>query len=454
MNKKAFFLFVFAFGLTLFVRAENKVIFADDFQNKDAFAKRWKNVSAPGKSTYTLDGKGLVVSVHHNHFNDGYIECDIPLIRKGMLEFDMEFPDPANTSGIGLFVDIYNVSSFFHSSCKDWRYYFPQPESKRIAGFGIEPVGHQKIANVAPKGRSHYRIVFDADKDRVEFFKDDMNDPSAIVGNISVFGHDFYRGGKIRIGSMGYSSKGRPFSYRVMNLKLTELKDDENSVAKRQGVLIFQGMTFDELKIFEALTANGVKKEVCSRYTMESTSHSMIISNRLLYNKMPGENRLKNAELIVLADAPAGPNGIIPDFILKDMADFIRNGGRLVVFGGFFTLEKGEYQRTPLAEILPVELGSPYTTGKFADPAPLKSSAQEYAWINSSAPFYVRYCHDLKIKKNAVVKLTAGGKPMLTEWQCGKGSVAVFLGKKAGYGKLFTDHPQWFKLASQICKGK
>ncbi|MBR1965860.1 MAG: hypothetical protein IKA22_04545 [Lentisphaeria bacterium] len=453
MNKKALFLSVFAFGLALLARAESKVIFTDDFQNKDTFAKRWRNVSMPGKSTYTLDGKGLVVSVHHNPFNDGYIECDIPLIKKGMLEFDMEFTDPANTSGIGLFVDIYNISSFFHSSCKDWRYYFPQPESKRIAGFGIEPVGHQKIANVAAKSKSHYRIVFDAYKDRVEFFKDDMNDPSAIVGNISVFGHDFYRGGKIRIGSMGYSSKGRPFSYRVMNLKLTELKDDENSVAKRQGVLIFQGMTFDELQIFEALTANGVKKEVCSRYTMESTSSAMIIANRLIYNKMPGENRLKNAEIIVLADAPAGPKNIIPDFILKDMADFVKNGGRLVVFGGFFTLEKGEYQRTPLAEVLPVELATPYATGKFAKLTKINSRAKEYDWINSAAPFNVRYFHDLKLKKNAVVKMTAGGKPMLVEWQCGKGSVAVFLGKKAGYGKLFTDNPQWLKLAAQICKG-
>jgi hypothetical protein len=187
MNKKTLFISVFAFGLALLAHAENKVVLADDFQNKDTFAKRWRNASMQGKSTYTLDGKGLVVSVHHNPFNDGYIECDIPLIKKGMLEFDMEYPDHTNARGIGLFVDIYNVSSFFHSACGDWRYYFPRPEFERIAGFGIEPVGHQKIANVAKKGKSNYRIVFDADKDRVEFFKDDMNDPSAIVGNVSVF---------------------------------------------------------------------------------------------------------------------------------------------------------------------------------------------------------------------------------------------------------------------------
>ena len=454
MNRKTVFFALFALGISLAAWAENKVIFTDDFKNKDTFAKRWRNFSAPGRSTYKLDGKGLVVNVHHNPFNDGYIECDIPLVRKGMLEFDMEFPDPNNSRGIGLFVDIYNVSSFFHSACGDWRYYFPEPESKRIAGFGIEPVGHQKIANVNAKVKSHYRITFDVDKDRAEFFKDDMNDPSAIVGNISVFGHDFYRGGKIRIGSMGFTVSGKPYAFRISNLKLTELKEKETADVKRQGVLLFQGMTFDELKIFEALTANGFKKEDFSLYTLESTSHAMIIANRLLYNRMPGEKKLKNAELIVLADAPAGPKGIIPDFVLKDMADYVRNGGRLVVFGGFFTLEKGEYQRTPLAEILPVELGSPYSTGKFTKPAAIRSNVGEYNWVNSGEAFNVRYYHDLKLKKNANVKLAANGKPMLVEWQCGKGSVAVFLGKKAGYGKLFTDNSQWFKLASQICKGK
>lgn len=454
MNMKTAFFALLILGFSVCARAENKVVLSDDFKDNASLDKRWRVFSAPGKSTYCPDGKGLVVNIHHNPFNDGYIECDIPLIRKGMLEFDMEFPDPANARGIGLFVDIYNISSFFHSACGDWRYYFPHPESERIAGFGIEPVGHQKIADVAKKGRSHYRIVFDADNDRVEFYKDDMNDPSAIVGNISVFGHDFYRGGKIRIGSMGVTTTGKPYACRISNLKLTGLKEEENAIGKRQGVLIFEGMTFDELKIFEALAANGVKKEDCFRYTLEPFSAAIVIANRLFYNKMPGEKRLKNAELIVLADAPAGPKNIIPDFILKDIVDFVRNGGRLVIFGGFFTLEKGEYQKTPLEEILPVELALPYTTGKFPSLFAIRNLDAEYNWINSAEPFNVRYFHDLKVRKNASVKLAVNGKPILVEWKYEKGSVSVFLGKKAGYGKLFSDNPQWFKLVTQICKGK
>ncbi|MBQ9501109.1 MAG: hypothetical protein IJU70_03020 [Lentisphaeria bacterium] len=432
--------------------AEHKVVFSDDFRTSSALSARWRNFSAPGKSSYAPGADGLTVTVRNNPFRDGYIECDVPLIKRGMLEFDMEFPDPSYTQGIGLFVELYNITTFFHGSCGDWRAYFPEPESKRIEGFNIEPVGHKRITRVSPKGRSHYRIFFDQGKDRVEFFRNDMEDPAFIQGGVSVFGHDFYRGGKLRIGSMGWAAK--PYQYRISNLRLTELRDGETDSRPRNRILLFQGMTFDELLIFEALTANGVSPKNCIRYTLSPTGASTIIINRLKYDRLPGESRLKSAKTIILADAPAGPDGIIPDFVLEDMADSVRSGGRLVIFGGFFTLEKGEYQKTPLAGILPVELGSPFTTGKFFKPVPLKSNAPEYGWINSCKSFGVMYYHDLKLKKGAVVKLAADGKPMLVEWPCGKGSVAVFLGKKAGRGELFTDNPQWYKLASQICKGK
>lgn len=432
--------------------AENRVVFSDDFRTPSAFSERWRNCSAPGKSSYAPGADGLTVTVRNNPFHDGYIECGIPLIKKGMLEFDMEFPDPSYTQGIGLFVEIYNITTFFHGSCGDWRAYFPEPESKRIEGFDIEPVGHKRITHVSPKGRSHYRIFFDQSRDRVEFFRDDMDDPAFIQGGVSVFGHDFYRGGKLRIGSMGWAAK--PYQYRISNLRLTELNDTETDGLVRNRVLLFQGMTFDELRIFEALTAAGIEPGNCVRYTLAATGASTIIINRLKYDRLPGESGVKRAKTIILADAPAGPDGIIPDFVLKDIADAVRGGGRLVVFGGFFTLEKGEYQRTPLAEILPVELGSPFTTGKFSKPVPIRSRDAEYEWMKSGKPFNVMYYHDLKLKKGAVVKLTADGKPMLVERPCGKGSVAVFLGKKAGRGELFTDNPQWYKLASQICKGK
>ena len=438
----------------LSLSAQDKIIFTEDFRDQSGFSKRWRNCSAPGKSTYEPGPDGLTVMIRPNPFNDGYIEYQIPLIKRGMLDFDMEYPNPAAAAGgIGLFVEIYNITTFFHAACRDWRAYFPEPESKRIEAFNIEPVGHRKITNVTPKGKSHYRIYFDQRKDRVEFFRDDMSDPVYIQGGVSIFGHSFFRGGKIRIGSMGWAVS--PFPCRISNLKLTELKDQEITDAKRNGVILLQGITFDELRIFEALTANGIKPGVIGRYTLSPVGHSAIIVNRLKYDKMPGESRLKNAELIVLADAPAGPDGILPDFILNDMADFVRNGGRLVIFGGFFTLEKGEFRKTSLAQVLPVELKDPWTTLDFKKPMPLKSTARKFQWIEQRAKsFIVRLIHDLKVKPGAEVKLTAGGKPVLVEWKNGKGSVAVFLGMKAGKGFLYTDHPDWSKLVGQICKGE
>ena len=438
----------------LSLSAQDKIILFEDFRDQSAFARRWQAFSAPGKSSYQTGPDGLTVIIRPNPFNDGYIECDIPLIKRGMLDFEMEYPNPAAAAGgIGLFVEIYNITTFFHAACRDWRAYFPEPESKRIEAFNIEPVGHRKITDVTPKGKSHYRIYFDQRKDRVEFFRNDMSDPVFIQGGVSVFGHSFFRGGKIRIGSMGWAVT--PFPCRISSLKLTELQDAETSEVKRNGVVLLQGITFDELRIFEALTENGIKPEAIGRYTVSPVGHSAIIVNRLKYDKMPGESRLKNAELIVLADAPAGPDGILPDFILNDMADFVRNGGRLVVFGGFFTLEKGEFKKTALAQVLPVILKDPWSTLDFRKPMPLKSVCRKYQWIEKGAkPFIVQLIHNLEVKPEAEVKLTAGGKPILVEWKIGKGSVAVFLGMKAGKGFLFTDHPDWGKLVCQINKGE
>ena len=86
---------------------------------------------------------------------------------------------------------------------------------------------------------------------------------------------------------------------------------------------------------------------------------------------------------------------------------------------------------------------------------PLKSGSQKYQWIEQRAkPFIVQLIHNLEVKPDAEVKMTAGGKPVLVEWKQGKGSVAVFLGMKAGKGFLYTDHPDWSKLVGQICKGE
>ena len=63
--------------------------------------------------------------------------------------------------------------------------------------------------------------------------------------------------------------------------------------------------------------------------------------------------RMKRCGLHCRPDAPAGPDGALPDFVLADIAEAVSDGAELVVLGGFFSLGKGEYADTPLAKILP-----------------------------------------------------------------------------------------------------
>ena len=91
--------------------AGEKVVFSEGFNDPAGIAARWQNCSAPGKSSYETGASGLTVTIRNNPFRDGYIECDVPLIKRGVLEFDMEYPDPAGAKGIDLFVEIYNITN-------------------------------------------------------------------------------------------------------------------------------------------------------------------------------------------------------------------------------------------------------------------------------------------------------------------------------------------------------
>jgi len=57
------------------------------------------------------------------------------------------------------------------------------------------------------------------------------------------------------------------------------------------------------------------------------------------------------------------------DDLLLNIAQYVRNGGALVMTGGDRSFDLGDYARTPIAEVLPVELG---VTGVKTDEAPFR----------------------------------------------------------------------------------
>jgi len=307
----------------------------------------WAARIPEGGMKYEAEGDKVTVTLTATGFEkggDGCLTASVPLYRRGSFEFDFRETCDYRNRTVGPFIGIYGIRTFFHDSCRDWRAYFPEPNSRRQIAFDIEPVQHKRIAGASVGDWHHCRIVFDRDNDRVEYFIDDMEDPAFITGDRSVWGADEYEGGAIRIGGMGGSLDA---VCEFKNLKLEEVTS-EKVVADRTETLVFNGFASSHFDV-EKLLAND-KPRV---YFMDTVGSRTVPDNCFKLSKLPGTATIAKAKRIVLVDQPFQPDDIVPDFLVADIVAAVEDGAELIVIDGFFSLARGEYAGTALAKILP-----------------------------------------------------------------------------------------------------
>ncbi len=415
-------------------------------------ADGWKVRALPSLSEYAIGDGYLTVRCHTTpDLRGGFAEREIPLCPKGMFEFDLKIDH--TQKGIGLFMELYNITLFWHDYCEDWRRYFPEPVSKRMKNFNVEPVGHRRIAGITKKDWHHYRVVFDKDADRVEYYVDNMDDPAYIDSGVPVWGRSEYQGGMLRLGNWGVTPD--TMAFRLKNFKLTPFDTSATKDAPCDLVLLFNGLSFGRYGIKDALLANGEKADSIREYTLVNPRPALVPENTFLSDKLPASQTIARAKKIVLIDFPFCPQGVLPECVFDDIAGNVRKGSRLVVFGGLCSLGKGGYAESRLADILPVKIGSPWEQKKFAAPAAISAEGNTLfnLAVGKDAPA-VLYRHGLELRKEAYVLLRADGEPLLVEWKVGEGTVAVFLGMTCGpaaeYPSLFWKCPGWQILAAQI----
>jgi hypothetical protein len=79
---------------------------------------------------------------------------------------------------------------------------------------------------------------------------------------------------------------------------------------------------------------------------------------------------LENFDLVILQNFDYAPYfQYDADTLLDNLATYVRQGGALVMTGGDRSFDLGQYARTPLADVLPVELG---VAGSTSDEAPFR----------------------------------------------------------------------------------
>ena len=408
--------------------AAEKVVFQENFDSPDAL-KKWRIDTPANGPKYSIDNGMLSVEHIHAYQKRSYIEIPIPLIKKGKLEFDAIIdPEQINRGDrIGLTLGFYNISTFWHDSCKDWRMYFPEPEAKRLAYFFLEPVGHRRISIVPKHKKVHYCILFDHDADLIEFYVNDMRDPKSARYDMSIWGHDFYQGAYLKIGSFAYAAY--PYRTLVDNVKLTEITDEAGAAVKKDNILVFDGMLSVHHPIKKLLKG---EKNIRT-YNWESTGYNTRTTNNYEFSAFPSFSAIERAKMVIINDAP-----VIQPALQERVIKAVKNGTHLVILGGLCTLNKGSFQGSPLGAVLPVKLDSKWAI-KGAHDKPIKLDAKA-GLIPENAEMY--YYLDLQAADDAEILATAdGGKtlffsqkkiPVIFQKKLGKGTITVLSATACG----------------------
>ena len=396
-----------------------QTVFQADFRTPDSL-KAWRAVTYPDGGTFECKDGALTVTHRHAKRQGGFIEIPVPLIQKGRLDFDVTVP--ADGHGIGLTLDIYNLSTFWHDGCKDWRLYFAEPNANRLPYYPIEPVGHHRIATIPKDKTLHYRIRFDEVLDLVEFYVDNMDDPAATRYDVSVFGHAFYQQSLLRLGSFGYAPA--VYSTTISNLTLTEeTVDQDNGSRTRNLHLAFDGMTSRHQ--LENLLPKGFR-----RYVWDNPGHNPTNTNTCTYRNLPGFDTIAHAQTIIFNDAPNVP---VP--LQKMMLKAVVDGAKMFFLGGLCTLNKGEFHDTPLGKALPVDVKNQWAmTGSREKALPITPSNGVTWPYSANGPGVCYYYLDLPLLQDAEVLLRASqdGAPLLVRKNIGAGSITVLLATACG----------------------
>ncbi|MBE6404722.1 MAG: hypothetical protein E7040_01720 [Lentisphaerae bacterium] len=115
-------------------------------------------------------------------------------------------------------------------------------------------------------------------------------------------------------------------------------------------------------------------------------------------------------------------------FLATEMlGDYVREGGTLVITGGFYTYGHGEFEGSAFTKFVPFEGMAPFDLkwcGKGKSMI-VKKKADDplLAGVDFSSKPQIQWYHAVKLKKGAKVLAEADGKPVIVKYPYGKGTV-------------------------------
>lgn len=372
-------------------------IWQADFQKKGELD--WKKVRKNAADRF-VTGNGILEATCSNlgkRVNTGAIyEKQLPAVDRGSLFFEV-YPNAANSSASN-----YNNLSLlirFHGRLVSlrpgwWTYFFPKK-------------GHRRLASI-PSGKwLSFKIDFDKKAKTISYYCTDMNTPVFVEQNV-----DFSKPLKFQFGNYGLTN-GTVIN-KIRNVRLEPLQ-----IAKKQarkGVLILRGIDFDVYDLEGIAKTFGIQEKPLYSDTVVTTG--LLIKNNFSLAKRPAFSRVR-PKLIIMADFPF--NGTLENHEITELINEVKDGANLIILGGMFTLNKGEFRHKGFNAILPVKLGGPMDLRYRKDTFSVQGRHGSVAIYQKCKPV-----------PGAKILLKAENAPLLCSVKYGKGTVCVYTGIPGG----------------------
>jgi hypothetical protein len=419
--KSLLLIFAAALGLQL---AAADVLWKADFDKQGELA--WKKVRANAADSF-VTGNGTLTatcSALGKKMNTGVLyETALPDVERGALYFEV-LPNAENAPS-----RTYNHLSLlvrFNGRLVSlrpgwWTYYFAKSGNRRLAAI--------------PAGKwLSFKIEFDRKAKTISYFFNDMATPVWVEKDV-----EFKGPVKFQFGNYGLTSG--PVVNHVRNVRLEKAEDA--SEKPRSGAVILRGIDFDAYDIDGILREFEVKgKPVFCDVAVKT---GLLMKNEFYLAKSPLFARTRPA-LIVMADFPL--NGTLSADDLDELITEVKNGARLIVLGGMFTLNKGEFRHEAFNKILPVRIGTPWDIAYDKDNFSVTGAEGAVAVYQNCSP-----------AAGAQTFLSVGNAPLLSGIRCGSGAVAVYTGipggRQADRGEMIHKQKKFPKLLkkSLACRG-
>jgi len=418
---KSFLRVLFAvLGLQL---AASEVLWEADFGRKGELA--WKKIRANEADSF-VTGDGILTatcSALGKKVNTGSVyETALPRVEKGALRFEV-LPNaggaPSRTyNHLSLLIRFNGRLVSLRPGW--WTHYFPKS-------------GHRRLAAVPAGKWLAFKIEFDRKAGTIAYFFDDMQTPVYIEKEV-----DFPKEIKFQLGNYGLTSGTIVNHIRSLRLEKAEAAAEK----PRSGAVVLRGIDFDAYDIDGILREFGVgEKPVFCDVAVKT---GLLMKNEFYLTKRPLFSRTKPA-LIVMADFPL--NGTLTGDDLAELAAEVRDGAKLIILGGMFTLNKGEFGNDAFNKLLPVRIASPWDIAYRRENFSVRG-----------APGAVAICHKCPLANGAKALLLVEDVALLSAVERGAGAVAVYCGipggRQADKGEMIHRQKNFPRLLKKALSGK